>query len=271
MKNHLHKRTAMAMVCASAALLLQACGGGGSDGGSSFEPAAGAPASTAATPAPTDTASVNAFKPGAAPRFQLVNTRFQLSSGLGAFTQQKDGAMTDLNGTKLTGQTKVEDISGDSSFALGRWVGGTANTISGPQALTGVGRGTYHYAVYNVLENLPVSGSFQCDGGAFSAPTSDSQIGSASGNATLSFTDTGAVVGGQINVASGSASASATLSTSGLAAKAYGTTGDYEERGSGAYLQVAEAGNGAYALVGRYRAVMPDGVAYVGVFRFACK
>ena len=62
MKNHLHKRTAMAMLCASAALLLQACGGGGGDGNGSFEPAAGAPASTTAAPPPAETASVNAFK-----------------------------------------------------------------------------------------------------------------------------------------------------------------------------------------------------------------
>ena len=271
MKNHLYKRTALAALFASSALLLQACGGGGSDGGNSG-PAAATPDSSATNPAPTATAaSVAAFNPGAAPRFQLINNKFGISSGLGKFTQQKDGAVTDLNGSTLTGQAKVEDIRGDNSFALGRWVGGTANTISGPQTLTGVGRGTYHYVVYNVLESLPTSGSFQCDGGAFSTPTSDSQTGSASGNATLSFSDTGAAISGQVNVMSGSASASATLNTSGLIAKDYGITGAYDERGSGAKLQVADAGNGGYAVVGSYRAVAPDGVDYAGVFRFACK
>jgi hypothetical protein len=273
MKIHTSRKTALALLCASSVLLLQACGGGDDDSGA---PAGDSSGSTPTASGTANSGSVTAdFQRGAAARYQLVGVAFQRFGRLDSHVQEA-GAITKINDTVLSGQTAVQGISGDASFAAGRWVAGTLTTTSGAETLPGSDNRSYHYVVYNGLETFPTSGSFSCDGGAFTTPSRDGgpasapQTGSTSGNATLTFNAEGATVAGTLTVAAGSG-ASVALDAAGLSPSSTRITGSYLNNGSGAGIQVGDAGGGAYAVVGSYRAKTADGAGYIGIFRFACK
>lgn len=282
-----YKRTAMALLVASSALALQACGGGGGGGGGDGGSTAGSPsdagvASTSGSPAAANggnTGSISAqFKAGKAPRFNLVSASLQSFGRLDAFTQEAGGAVTRISDTTLTGQTAVRDINGNESFALGRWVAGTVTSKSGAATLTGRDEGSYHYVLYNAADVLPTSGALACDSGTFTSPSRDSgptsaaSTGSASGHASLSFAEEGATVAGAIDVSAGGAAGSASLDVSGLSTTSNRITGSFlGNGGAGASVAVADAGGGAFEVVGSYRAKTPNGAGYIGVYRFVCK
>jgi hypothetical protein len=275
MKINTPRKTAMALLCASSVLLLQACGGGGDD---STAPATDSSGSASTSTGPANSGSVSAsFQPGAKPRYQLVGVGSQSFGRLDSFTQAGNGAVTKIGSTELSGQTVVQDISGDASFAAGRWVAGTVTTTRGAETLTGNDNRSYHYVVYNGLETFPADGSVSCNAGTFTTPSRDGgpasapQTASTSGNATLTFTSEGATVAGKLAVSAGSSSASVTLDTTKLTAGSTNITGSYLNNGAGAGIQVGDAGGGTYELVGSYRAKTSDGAGYIGVFRFACK
>jgi len=274
------KRTAVALLCAGAALVLQACGGGGgSDGGSA------PPASGSASPSGPDTSAGNSGSVSAqyvlSPdrgQHHLVGVGSQRLGRISEIAQNgASGAILKINESELSGQAVVQNISGSEAFALGRWVAGTVTTSSGAETLTGKDNRSYHYVVFNAPSAYPQSGSFSCDAGTFSTPTrvsgssSAPATGSTSGQASLSFAADGATVAGSLTMTAGSGKGSVPLKTSGLDPRQNSITGSYFSGGAGAAVQVADGGNGTFQVVGSYRATTPDGAGYIGVFRFACK
>ena len=278
-----YKRTAIALLVASSALALQACGGGDGDGGGTAgSPSDAGVASTSGSPAAPNggnTGSVSAqFKAAKAPRFNLLSASLQSFGRLDAFTQEASGAVTRISDTTLSGQTVVRDINGNESFALGRWMAGTVTSKSGAKTLTGRDDESYHYVLYNAADALPTSGTLACDSGAFTTPSRDSgpgsaaSTGSASGHASLSFAEEGATVAGAIDVSAGGAGGTASLNVSGLDATSSRITGSFfSNGGAGASVALADAGGGAFEVVGSYRAKTPNGAGYIGVYRFVCK
>jgi hypothetical protein len=217
------------------------------------------------------------FAPGATPRYQLVGVGSQTFGKLDSFKQEAGGGVSKIGDTLLSGQSVIQNISGDASFALGRWVAGTVTKSSGAETLTGNDNRSYHYVLYNALASFPASGSFSCDGGVFSAPTRDTgsasapNTGASSGDATLSFGASGASVSGKVAVSAGGVSGTAALNATVSSPSSGPITGSYLSGGSGASVQVADAGSGAYQVVGSYRAVLSSGAGYIGVYRFLCK
>lgn len=110
--------------------LLQACGGGG--GGDDGAPAAVSAdttsSSTGTTTTPAASTSANtgsvsaAFVAGSTPRYQLTSVGSQTFGNLNPFVQAASGAMTTLGSTVLSGDSATKEISGDATYAMGRWV-----------------------------------------------------------------------------------------------------------------------------------------------------
>ena len=276
MKTSISSKTTLALLCAGSALLLQACGGGG--GGSDDAAAAPPPAAAPAPSGPANSGSVSAsFVAGATPRYLLNGVGSFRSGPATPFTQDASGAVLALGGNTLTGQTAVQQIGGDASFAMGRWVAGTVTTASGAETLTGTDNRAYHYVLYNPLVALPVTGSLTCDAGTFTAPTFDSgssgapTTGSATGQASLSFSADGASVTGSIAVSAGSGNGSVGLNASVTSPSSTVYTGAYFSNGAGSGVTVADGGAGAYQVLGNYRAKTADGTGYIGAYRFLCK
>lgn len=256
--------------------LLQACGGGGGDSQSANTLETNAPPTNGA-PTQTNTGSVTAaFVRGDLSRYLLAGVGSQISGRLTTSVQAEGGAMTTLNSNVLSGTTSVREINGNGSYAMGRWAAGTVVTSTGARTLTGTDNQAYHYIAFNALGALPVSGSATCDAGVFTAPTysgggtSTVASGSASGSATLAFGATGAIVGGTVNVTASGSGGSAPLSTTIPSPTSAGVTGAYLSSGTGAYVQIGDAGSNAYVVVTSYVATLANGARYIGVARFRC-
>ncbi|MGF6527218.1 hypothetical protein ABID77_002526 [Variovorax sp. PvP013] len=261
--------------------LLQACGGGGGDSDSMNVSSTGsAGTSTSSTSSTsTNTGSVSAtFNRSATARYHLTNAGGQVFGRLDASVQETNGAMTTLGSNVLSGSKVVKEISGDATYALGRWTAGTVTNSSGAATLTGADNKAYHYIAFNVPSALPTSGTLTCDAGVFSAPTYASggvgngafDSGAASGAVTLTFGSTGASVGGNINVTAAGSSGSIALKASGVTVNGSSISGNYLSNGAGAYLQVGDAGAGAYLVVGSYAVSLANGALYIGAARFRC-
>lgn len=260
--------------------LLQACGGGGGgDGGTA--PAAstsGSAGGSTGTPASADSGSVSArFAAGASSRYQLVGVGSQTFGRLDTSVQASSGAMTKLSDAVLSGNSVTKDISGDASYAMGRWAAGTVTRSSGSETLSGTDNRAYHYIALNSPAQFPTMGTLSCDAGAFTTPTYKSggsgtspNTGSASGSATLSFGAGGATVGGTVNVAASGSAGSATLGTTISSTSSASVTGAYLSGGSGAAVQIGDAGGGAFLVAASYAATLANGARYIGVARFRC-
>lgn len=256
--------------------LLQACGGGGGgDGGTA--PAASTSGSASA-PASADSGSVSArFAAGASSRYQLVGIGSQTFGRLDSSVQASSGALTKLSDAVLGGNSATKDISGDASYAMGRWAAGTVTRSSGSETLSGTDNRAYHYIALNSPGQFPTTGTLSCDAGAFTTPTYQSggsgtspNTGSASGTATLSFGAGGATVGGAVNVAASGSAGSATLGTTISSTSSASITGAYLSGGSGAAVQIGDAGGGAFLVAASYAATLANGARYIGVARFRC-
>ena len=80
--------------------------------------------------------------------------------------QETSGAVTTISSYALDGTKVVRDISGDASYAMGRWAGGTMTSKSSPVVLTESGNASVHYLVLNRPgPPLPASGTLACDAG----------------------------------------------------------------------------------------------------------
>jgi len=264
----------LAVVGASAVLLLQACGGGGDDGGGGGGSGGGSGGNTAPTNTTPDTTPGGntgiysaPFEAGAVARYLLVASN-GLKSGPLDTHEQVDGAIVTINDNQLSGDDRaVLDVSGDATFALGSWGKGTVTTAQGAYTLTGSDGRDYHYVLYNGLQALPTSGSFACDAGTFTIPARISGTGpmqgSVSGEAQLAFDSGGAIVEGDIEVRASTFDGDNDLDTRISNPNAISFT-------DGANVKLADAGNGAYAVVGSYQVTAGDSV-YLGTYRFLCK
>jgi len=272
-KTKCKNRAGLALLLAGSAVLLQACGGGddganyvGVDSSGNVQPAT---PDTPVAPSGNTGAVSAAFVKGEHARYMLIRPNGQTFGRLDTF-EQTDGAVVQIDSEVLSNGV-VREIAGDAGFALGRWHSGSVTNASGAVSLTGTDGRAYHYLLFNGLAELPTSGSFTCDAGTFTAPTRESGAGpvtaSATGNASLVFGAEGAAVDGQITLAGGG---EATLKTTVDSTTSTSITGAYFNQGAGAAVLVADAGNGAYAVAGSYRAAA-GGSSYTGVYRFLCK
>ncbi|MDR0479718.1 MAG: hypothetical protein LBH31_07980 [Burkholderiaceae bacterium] len=273
-------KTRLLIISAASVLMLQACGGGGGDNSSNPLPSnTTTPPGNTATP-PTggngaDQGSVSAsFVPSNTSRYILLNPLGQTSGALTSNQQAADGAITALNSNQLSGTYAIQDIAGDASFAIGRWVQGTVTTSTGADTLTGTDGRAYHYIAYQALSAFP-SNSLHCVGGSFTTPTYTSGgskaalTGAATGTADISFSGGQGALTGSVTVnANGETATQALPSTlsspSSMSLTGLGTNIPY----TGA--QLADAGNGAYALAVQFAAVTPSGARYIGVGRLSC-
>lgn len=254
--------------------LLQACGGGGSDATNT--------ASTTQTTQTTQTPQTNtgsasvAFVRGSAARYQLSSPSSQAFGVLTNSVQASGGAVTTLGTNVLSGALSVQDIHGDATYALGRWTSGTVTNSSGATTLNGTDGRAYHYIALNLPGAFPTSGSLTCDTGVFTTPTYSSGgsgtgvSGSATGSASLSFSTTGATLGGTISVAASGSSGSISLNGAISTPTQTVTIGSYFSNGPGAYLQIGDAGTGAYLIASTYAVTLANGSRYIGVAKFRC-
>lgn len=260
--------------------LLQACGGGGGGDGGAAPAASTSNSGSGATgtAASADSGSVSAkFVAGAASRYQLAGVSVQTFGGLSASVQSASGAMTTLGTNVLSGSSVTKDISGDATYAMGRWVAGTVTRSSGSETLSGTDNRAYHYIALNSPAQFPTTGTLSCDAGTFTTPTYQSggsgtspSTGSATGSATLSFGAGGASVGGAVNVAASGSAGAATLNTTITSTTSTVITGAYLGGGAGAAVQIGDAGGGAFLVAAGYAATLANGARYIGVAKFRC-
>jgi hypothetical protein len=182
-------------------------------------------------------------------------------------TQDSAGAFKVLGSGSTAAD--VSDIGGNADYAIGRWSDG------------------HHYAVFNNAGAgaLPVK-ALTCDSGVYTKPTFDGaaftqspndHIGTATGSATLAFTDSShASVGLTINVSSPVSSGSGTLTTS-ISAGAMtvrGFNGGGAMIGSGnnsqAQMYLAVGTGNTYLLATYYQLKLSDASYYTGVAMFTC-
>ena len=175
----------------------------------------------------------------------------------------------------------MRDISGDASFAMGRWAAGTMTSNSSPVVLTESGNASLHYLVLNrPVAALPASGTLACDSGEFTKPSSDGSVsvgaanflGSSTGTASLTFGGGGATLAATIQTHNANSSGTGTFNVQlsdpaviSFSGKSLGT-GE-----TGAFLGLGDVGDGSYLIGGSYTVKLASGAGYIGVFKFRCK
>ncbi|MGK5024320.1 hypothetical protein [Janthinobacterium sp. RB2R34] len=263
------------------AAALSACGGGSSssDNAAAVTPANPVAPVTPVTPVSGDTGSVSApFAGNASARYLLLAVASQSTGALTSVSQAANGALSEISGNAFTGTPAItREISGDASFAQGRWFTGTITRSTGATVMTG-NNASAHYNVYKTVAALPVSGNLTCDAGTFTAPSytggsvigQDAYFGTASGSATLSFGATGASLAMTVNTSAGGSSGS--ISGAGLLAAPASTVigGGFLGGSSGSLLALGDAGAGRYLVIGGYKVVLANGANYQGVATFRC-
>jgi hypothetical protein len=268
---------AATLALAASVLVLDACGGGG--GGPTTTP----PGSANVPSVPTSTGSVTAnfVSNGNAPQYFLTyfgGNSAAAGPSTGSVTQN-NGAMISVGDYAFSGSPLVvQDIAGDTDFAMGRWVMGTVTKISTSTIQTTLSNGDpmwdWHYLVVNPLSVLPTAGTMTCDSGTFTLPTGGTAgVGTITGsNATLSFTSAGANLSFTLTTTAGGSSLvdsyNATIPTpSSLVAIGGGIGGT----SSGGYVALGDGGSGAIRLSGIYNSVFPSYNIYQGVYSFKCQ
>ncbi|WP_219114758.1 hypothetical protein [Janthinobacterium sp. UMAB-56] len=280
-----------AFVLTLIAASLAACGGGSSSSPADVKVAVNAdkPADPVAPVAPVtpvvptatgeNTGAVSArFVKGDSARFVFVSIGLQSNGKAGTLVQDASGALSDINGIVFTGNPAVtREISGDASFAQGRWFKGTFSNAFGATSLTG-NNASAHYVVYNSLAALPATGTPTCDAGTFTAPaymggasvSPAANFGTASGTASVSFDASGAKVVLSIDTSAGGSTGKVSASSSMASAGSSSIVGGYLSGGTGAQLVLADGGAGRYLLIAAYKAQLANGANYQGVATFRC-
>nr|WP_314606126.1 hypothetical protein [uncultured Janthinobacterium sp.] len=213
-------------------------------------------------------------------RYMVNSTGGQNSGVLRSVVQGSSGALSEISGIALTGaEAATRNISGDASFAQGRWIKGTVTSASGNYNLEAVNAST-HYVVYNTLTALPVSGTVSCDAGTFTAPNyagglsgwQTTYFGTASGSGSVIFDTSGVKVNVTIDTQAGGSSGQLKGSTvfSPSMPDAMGFTGMYLASGNGMQLMLGDGGPGRYLLVVGYKTTLVNGANYQGVATFRC-
>nr|WP_314634140.1 hypothetical protein [uncultured Janthinobacterium sp.] len=270
---------------------LVACGGGGSS--SPADPAVAVnppvnppvvpvtPPVVPVTPAVTgeNTGAVSArFVNGDNSRFVFTSIGLQSNGKAGTLVQDASGALSTIGSIVLTGNPSVtREISGDASFAQGRWFKGAFSSSTTATTLTG-NNASAHYVAYNVLAALPATGTFTCDAGTFTAPSytggssiaSSANFGTSTGSASLSFDGSGAKVALTIDASAGGSSGKVSAATTIASAASSSITGGYLSSGTGAQLMLGDGGAGRYLLLAAYKTQLANGANYQGVATFRC-
>ncbi len=260
---------------------LSACGGGSSssDSATAVTPVDPATPVTPVTPVSGDTGSVSApFASNANARYLLLAVASQSTGALTSVSQAANGALSEIAGAAFTGSPAItREISGDASFAQGRWFSGTITRSTGATVMPG-NNASAHYNVYKTLASLPAGGSLACDAGTFTAPSytggsvigQEAYFGTASGSATLSFGATGASLAMKLNASAGGSTGS--ISGAGLLAAPASTAigGGFLGGSSGTLLALGDAGAGRYLVIGAYKVGLANGANYQGVATFRC-
>lgn len=270
---------------------LVACGGGGSS--SPADPAVAVnppvnppvvpvtPPVVPVTPAVTgeNTGAVSArFVNGDNSRFVFTSIGLQSNGKAGTLVQDASGALSTIGSIVLTGNPSVtREISGDASFAQGRWFKGAFSSSTTATTLTG-NNASAHYVAYNVLTALPATGTFTCDAGTFTAPSytggssiaSSANFGTSTGSASLSFDGSGAKVALTIDASAGGSTGKVSAATTIASAASSSITGGYLSSGTGAQLMLGDGGAGRYLLLAAYKTQLANGANYQGVATFRC-
>ena len=279
-----------AVVLTLVAASLAACGGG--DASSPADPAVAVnpPVAPVTPPVPpvtpvtspvADLGAVSApFAKANVARYMVNSVGGQNSGVLRSVVQDGSGALSEISGIALTGaDAATRNISGDASFAQGRWIKGTVTSASGNYTFEAVNAST-HYVVYNALAALPASGTVSCDAGVFTAPNytgglsgwQTSYFGSASGSGSMAFDASGVKVDVTIDTQAGGSSGQLKGSTvfSPSMPDAMGFTGMYMASGNGMQLMLGDGGPGRYLLVVGYKTTLANGANYQGIATFRC-
>lgn len=209
-------------------------------------------------------------------RYLLLGIGLQSTGVLEAITQQPIGGVVAMNGQTLTGaDLSVVDISGDETYAQGRWAKGTA-VAGGKTTSLGTSRNdAYHYVVYLEPTHFPTSGTRQCDAGTFTRPNVVNNpwapdFGVANGSATLRFDEEGAVVDVSITATAGDRTG--TVSTTGrkLGMGVSAITGNFFNQGDGMMLTLGDSGNSEFRIIVAYEVTAGGDAAYRGIATFLC-
>jgi len=105
--------------------------------------------------------------------------------------------------------------------------------------------------------------------GGGSGPQANS--GTASGSASLSFSDQGGTVGGVLNVSVGDATASTSLDNITVATPtSVSMKGAFLSGGSGAAVQLGAHGTDGYVIAAGYAVTLATGARYTGIAKFSC-
>lgn len=250
-------------------VLLQACGGGGSETVEVF-----------LTPGGT-TPNVNSgwvsapFKVGDKPIYQAISVSGQVLGNLNPVVQASSGAIMTLGDAVLDDSGVTKDISGDATYAMGRWVFGTVTRRTGSEMLVGNDNRSNHYVVVNTVDAYPVSKTLTCDTGVFTPPT-DTQLNSAAplgkviGSASLRFDGGVATIAGTLNVSAAGAIGSTSLNGTSPTPATLAVSGAYLNGGAGSATMIGDAGSGAYLVATAYSTTLSNGARYLGVARFRC-
>lgn len=257
---------------------LSACGGGG--GGAPGNNAGGNQNSGnngPVVPSPSGAVSANFVSNGNS-KFFLNGTGMNVSGGAAANPVQSAGAVTTLGSYTLSGSPWiVQDIAGDASFAMGRWVWGTitntsTNTMLATMNGSGLANEAWHYLLVNPLAAYPASGTMMtCDNGTFTRPTYPTAgstgltVGS---NATLGFTPTGATFGFTLATTAGGVTNTTPYSVINLPLGSISIMGS--NLTSGTTVSLSDGGGGSIRINGIYNSTPANGHTYQGVYSFKC-
>lgn len=209
----------------------------------------------------------------------MQSASFENFGYMSDIVQAPSGAVTTLSGNVLSDDGVVIEVSGDPTYAMGRWVAGTVTHDGGVEKLSGTDNRAYHYIAVNAPAQFPKTGALNCDAGMFTTPTyqdiggsgTHANSGTATGSATLSFGASGAVIAGVVNVSvSGSTGATSLASTTETVAEPAFTSNYFVGGDSKAVVQIGDAGGGAFHLAVGYRTKLTNGAEYIGVARFRC-
>lgn len=273
-------------VLVSAALSLVACGGDDSD---DYEVNANTNADGTLTGGNTGKTTA-AFVPGANARSVVVGlgnlVGEPLAPGGTQVVQAADGAVTTLGSVSLKDVVTVNEISGDATFAMGRWSKGRVSSSSINLLLDGTDARSYHYLAYNVLPATTSPTARTCDAGTYTAASlwnsgtvpAGTKVGTTTGSATLTWVPATATAAASANVklafttvANGSSLPSSyDVSVGSTSYGGFSAVGRYLAQGPGVAVTMGDAGNGAVMIGVLYRVLLPNNLTYEGIMKFRC-
>jgi hypothetical protein len=217
--------------------------------------------------------------------YLIMGPTFTDYGSLGASQQDAGGAMTTLGANVLSGDYAVQDITGDASFAMGRWVKGSVTLNGGgTDTLTGTDGRTYHYLAYIAYkaQYWPPGVFWTCnEGGHFTTPTYTSGGShaaltgtSVTASATESSYFAGYIFPGSLTVNANGETANVAFPNVSVTTAGSPMTHIENGNGSGVGMQLVGPGSAnpdLWMMVIQYAALMPSGARYIGLGYLDCQ